>query len=379
MPDKKLLGGNDKVRVAVAQAAPVFMDKARTIDKVCHLLQEAGSHGAQLVVFPETFIPAYPAWYTGGWESPPKEWSTYMLALQDNAVVVGSQDTEVLGQACRQAGVYAAIGINELDNRPGSRTIYNTLLFLGRDGRLLGRHRKLMPTYTERTYWGWGDASDLFVLDTDIGRIGGLICGENMMVLMKAAMMSQGEEFHIAVWPGAWSGHSQATLMDPETDPQGGTCPIYPLIRSYALEAQCFVLSAGSLLRPQDFPEKWHHLVSSHHLNCSAAVGGSAMVNPFGRFMAGPNFGQETLLYADCQASQIKLAKVLFDLLGHYSRWDIVRLQVRQEPWGPLVKSGHAFAMEVPQDELKRISQEHQVSLEKLEEIVSELHKAASI
>lgn len=373
MPEKKLLGGQDKVKVALAQAAPVFMDKEKTVEKVCRLIKEAGSNGAQLAVFPETFIPTYPAWYTGGWESSPKEWGPYMIALQDNAIVVGSRDTEILGQACREAGIYVAIGCNELDDRPGSRTVYNTLLFFGRDGKVIGRHRKLMPTFTERTYWGFGDASDLFVLDTDIGRIGGLICGENMMVLLKAAMMSKGEEFHIAVWPGAWSGHGRTALMDPETDTQGETSPIYPSTRSYALEAQCFVLSCSGLLRPSDFPERWTHLLGSHHMNITAAVGGSAVVNPFGRFISGPTFNQETILYADCHANQIKLAKVIFDVLGHYTRWDVVRLQVRQEPWVPEVKAGKAYHLEVPGQELRHISEENEIELNKLEKILEEL------
>lgn len=377
MPEKKILGGNEKVKVALAQAAPVFMDKENTIDKVCRLIKEAGRNGAQLAVFPETFIPTYPAWYTGGWNNSPREWSPYMIALQDNAVVVGSQDTEALGQACREVGLYAAIGCNELDDRPGSRTVYNTLLFFGRDGRVLGRHRKLMPTFTERTYWGFGNAGDLFVLDTDIGRIGGLICGENMMVLMKAAMMSKGEEFHIAVWPGAWTAHSKTSIMDPETDPSGANCPIFPVIRSYALEAQCFVLSCSGLLRAEDFPEKWRHLIGNEHMNFSAAVGGSAAVNPYGRFLAGPAFGQEGIVYADCYANQIKLAKVIFDVLGHYTRWDVVRLQVRQEPWVPEVKAGKAYHFEVPREELRRISEENEIDMGKLENILEELSSRA--
>ncbi|MFQ5826836.1 MAG: carbon-nitrogen hydrolase family protein [Dehalococcoidia bacterium] len=376
MKEKRLLGGREKVKVAVAQAAPVFMDKEKTIEKVCGLIAEAGQNGAQLVVFPETFIPTYPAWYTGGWESRPREWAPYMVALQDNAVVVGSRDTEALGEATRGANIYAAIGINELDDRTGSRTVYNTLLFLGPEGKVLGRHRKLMPTYTERTYWGWGDASDLLVLDTDIGRIGGLICGENMMILLKAAMMHKGEEFHIAVWPGAWAGHGRETLMDPETDAQGGTCPIYPVIRSYALESQCFVLSCGGILRQEDIPEKWQHLHESHHLNYAAAVGGSAIVNPMGRYMAGPSFGEEALLYADCHANQLKLAKVIFDCLGHYTRWDAVQLRVRKGPWTPEVVEAGPRPLEVPQEELRRISQEWEIEMDRLEGILEELSRS---
>ncbi|MDP6347862.1 MAG: carbon-nitrogen hydrolase family protein [Dehalococcoidia bacterium] len=376
MKEKRILGGRKEVRVATAQAAPVFMDKEKTIEKVSGLMAEAAKGGAQLVVFPETFIPTYPAWYTGGWESQPREWAPYMVALQDNAVVVGSRDTEALGEAARAANIYAAIGINELDDRTGSRTVYNTLIFMGPDGKVLGRHRKLMPTYTERTYWGWGDASDLFVLDTDIGRIGGLICGENMMILLKAAMMHRGEEFHIAVWPGAWSAHGKTSLMDPETDTLGGTCPIYPVIRSYALESQCFVLSCGGILRREDIPENWDYLHQGQHLNYAAAVGGSAIVNPMGRYMAGPSLGEETILYADCHANQLKLAKVIFDCLGHYTRWDAVQLKVRTEPWTPDGSEGRTHLPEVPREDLKRISQEWEIDVDQLEGILQDLSRS---
>lgn len=373
MQEKRVLGGREKVKVAVVQAASVFMDKESTIEKACNLIREAGRNGAELIVFPETFIPGYPAIYTGGWESKPSEWGPYMIALQDNSLLVNSRDTEILGEAAREANAYAVIGCNELDGRPGSRTVYNTLLFIGRDGKVMGKHRKLMPTYTERTYWGWGDASDLQVFDTDIGRIGGLICGENFMILVKAAMMQKGEEFHIAVWPGVWTGHGQAHIMDPETDPQGGSSALYPIIRSYACEAQAFVLSSNGILGEKDFPDKWKHIKDSDHTNYSWAVGGSAIVNPHGRFIAGPSIGEETILYADCHAHHIKLAKALFDCLGHYTRWDVVRLQVRTEPWTPEVEMEEKPSVKVPIRELRRISEEHEISLDKLEAIVEEL------
>jgi len=377
--EKKVLGGREKVRVAVAQMAAVFLDKARTVDKACQAILEAGRQGAELITFPEAFVPGYPAVYTGGWESDPKEWSPYMLALQDNALVVGDRETQLLAEACRQARVYAVIGCNELDDRVGSRTLFNSLFFFGRDGELLGRHRKLMPTYTERTYWGWGDASDLFVLDTDIGRIGGLICGENLMVLVKAAMMHRGEEFHIAVWPGAWSGHGHSHIMEPETDPHKGSCLIYPLIRSYAIEAQCFVLSASGLLRDGDIPERWQSLKKSPHMNYSWAVGGSAVVNPYGRFIADPTLGEETILYADCHASQIKLSKALFDVLGHYARWDVAQLLVRTHPWEPVVSEEEAEewererAEELTWEEVKQVAEKYNMDPEALESALDDL------
>jgi amidase/nitrilase len=378
MKEKKVLGGREKVKVAVVQAAPVFMDKERTMAKACDLIREAGRNGAELIVFPETFIPGYPAIYTGGWESNPSEWGPYMIALQDNSLLVNSRDTEILGEAAREANAYTVMGCNELDDRQGSRTVYNTLVFIGRDGKVMGRHRKLMPTYTERTYWGWGNASDLKVFDTDIGRIGGLICGENLMVLLKAAMMQKGEEFHIAVWAGVWSGQGKTHIMDPETDPQGGSSTIYPVIRSYACESQAFVLSSGGILGEKDFPDKWKHLKDSNHTNYSFAVGGSAIVNPHGRLIAGPLIGEEAILYADCHAHHIKLAKALFDCLGHYARWDVARLQVRREPWTPEIEMAEKPSLKLPMSELRRISEAHEISLEKLEAIIEELNTLLS-
>jgi predicted amidohydrolase len=142
-----------------------------------------------------------------------------MIALQENSLVIPSEDTHILGEAARDAGAYVVIGCNELDDRPGSQTVYNTLLFIDRNGEVLGRHRKTMPTYTERIYWGMGDASDLRVFDTDIGRIGGLICWENHMTLIRAAMIHRGEEFHIAVWPGNWK-RGEDLLLDAEAQPR---------------------------------------------------------------------------------------------------------------------------------------------------------------
>ena len=168
----KVLGGKDKVKVAVAQVSPVFMDKEKTIEKACRYIREAGENGAELVVFPEAYIPGYPAFYTVGYETNPHDWTDFVIALQDNSVSIPGEDTEILAQAAKDAGAYVVIGCNELSDRVGSQTVYNTLLYLDRNGSVLGKHRKLMPTYTERTYWGMGDGSDLDVFQTEIGKGG---------------------------------------------------------------------------------------------------------------------------------------------------------------------------------------------------------------
>jgi nitrilase len=366
---KKILGGREKVKVAVVQAAPVFMDKKRTIEKACMLIKEAGRNGAELIAFSEAFIPTYPAYYTVGYETNPHEWTDYMIALQDNSVVIPSEDTEILGRAAKEAGAYVVMGCNELDNRLGSCTVYNTLLFIGKDGNVMGKHRKLMPTYTERVYWGQGDGSDINVFDTDIGRIGGLICWENHMTLIRAAMIHRGEEFHIAVWPGNWR-RGETKLLDADTTPGGAL--LQSLIRVHAFEAGAFVLSACGFLTHEDFPERWRYIRDGNHINYDWAQGGSAIVNPAGRYLVEPNFEKDAILYAECYANQIKAVKAVFDALGHYSRWDIAQLRIRREGWSPETTLTEAS---LSTTELRRISQEFEIDIEKLESLIDEFEK----
>ncbi len=370
----KVLGGREKVKVAVVQASPVFMDKERTIEKACSLIKDAGSNGAELVAFSEAFIPGYPAYYTMGYETPPQEWTDFMIALQDNSLQIPSEDTAILGEAAKEAGAYVVIGCNELDDRPGSRTVYNCLLFIDKNGEVMGRHRKIMPTYTERIYWGQGDASDIKVFDTDIGRIGGLICWENHMTLVRAAMIHRGEEFHIAVWPGNWKRGEQK-LLEADTSPGGINCNIQALIKVHAFEAGAFVLSGCGYLDSDDFPEKWHGIRDGGHINYDWARGGSSIVNPAGRYLAEPNFEKDAILYAECYANQIKAVKAVFDSLGHYSRWDVAQLAIRKEGWEPEFELNDNLKpqIDLADSELKRISEQYEISLENLESLIKDL------
>lgn len=177
---KPVLGGRESVKVAIAQVPPAYMDRERSVERACETIREAGRGGAELIVFPEVWLAGYPYW-TEGWDSHLPEWIEGRVRFRDAALVIPSEDTERLGQAAREVNAYVVMGCDEIDPRPEVQTIYNTLLFIGRDGTVMGRHRKLMPTFTERMFWGMGDASDLVVFDTDIGRIGGLICGEHLM------------------------------------------------------------------------------------------------------------------------------------------------------------------------------------------------------
>ena len=199
-----ILGGRDQVRAAVVQASSAFMDKTGCIEKACDLITEAGKEGADIVVFPETWIPTYPYW-TMGWGTSATAFHDVMADLQDNSLVVNSDDTDRLGRAARDAGAYVIMGCNELDDRIGSRTLFNSLVYIGKDGQIMGCHRKLIPSFIERIWWGCSDARDLQVFDTDIGRIGGQICWENHIVNITAWFIAQGVDIHVAVWPGLWN------------------------------------------------------------------------------------------------------------------------------------------------------------------------------
>ena len=170
---KPVLGGHESVKIAVAQVPSAFLDRKKTIARACAVIREAAQNDAALVVFPEVWVSGYPFW-SEGWDSQIPGWIDARMRFREAALVIPSDDTDRLSQAACEANIYVAIGCNELDARPEVETIYNTLLFIGRDGKLIGRHRKLQPTFCERLFWGQGDGSDLFVLDTDIGRIGGL-------------------------------------------------------------------------------------------------------------------------------------------------------------------------------------------------------------
>src|SRR5207302_9552327 len=166
------------VMVAAVQASPVFLDREATIDKAAALIEKASGAGAKLVAFAEAFVPTYPdwVWRTRPWDDGASQWFVRML---DQSVEVPSKSTDAIGAAAREANAYVAIGVNERDRE--SSTIYNTYLYFGPDGKLLGKHRKLMPTGGERLVWGSGDGSTLFVTDTPYGRLGGLLCWENYM------------------------------------------------------------------------------------------------------------------------------------------------------------------------------------------------------
>src|SRR5699024_6458381 len=320
--DKKVMGGLDKVRVAAIQAPQIVFNKEKSVEIACQNIKEAGANGAQLVAFSETYIPAYPAYYTGGFSNQIEEWAMWNVSLQEHSIAIPGDETEIIGNACKEAGVFCVMGVNELDDTPGSRTLYNTQILFGDDGSILGRHRKLIPTYTERAYWGQGDGSDLQVHKTQIGRIGSLICWEHHTPLLRAAQMLMGEEFHIANWPGNWTfgkrndnGGRKGRLAEPSVDPMNSDSQF--AAREYAFQSGSFVISVSGLLREQDFEPEFKSFIDSPHMNFDWAVGGSSIISSYGEHIAGPGFNEETIVYGDCEANEIKAAKVVFGSLGH--------------------------------------------------------------
>jgi nitrilase len=316
---KPVLGGRDKVKVAIVQKAPVFMDREASVTLAEKLIAEAADGGTDLIVFPEVWLAGYPYW-TEGWDSPLQKWVAGRIIFRDAAILAPSEDTERLGAAARKAGAYVVMGCNEIDERPEVSTIYNTLLFFDRDGSLMGRHRKTMPTFTERMFWGLGDASDLRIFETDIGRIGGLICGEHLMTLVRAAMIGLGEEIHIAVFPGAFSTHVGPQLE--EWDESGQAFWGHTLVRAHALEAGAYVVSACGQIDDSDIPNTFPY---KGGMNIGYARGGSSIIGPSGLPLVGPVEGP-AIVRAELDAGKIKARKAIIDTNGHYARPDLLRL-----------------------------------------------------
>ncbi len=311
-----------RLKVAVVQAAPVLFDREATVAKACRLTAEAAAQGAQLVLFPEAFVPAYPRGLSFGVvvgsRSPAgrRTWERYWA----NTVEVPSAATEALGAAARAAGVTLAIGVIERDAEFSHGTLYCTLLYFGPDGRLLGKHRKLKPTAAERLIWGEGDGSTLTVLETPVGRVGGLICWENYMPLARMALYAQGVELYLA--PTADSRDTwQATL------------------RHIACEGRCFVLGCNQFVTksmyPTDLPGV-EELASQPEIMCR---GGSAIISPLGEVLAGPLYDQEGTLYADLDLAELVRARFDFDVVGHYARPEVLQLVVNGQPRRPAVHS----------------------------------------
>ena len=305
------------VRVAVVQAAPVGFDREETLEKVRVLAAEAAGQGARLIVFPEAFVAGYPRGLDFGVRvgSRTPEGRELFRRYWESGVDIPGPAVAALGEAARQAEAHLVIGVVERDGG----TLYCSVLFFAPDGSLLGKHRKPMPTAAERLVWGFGDGSTLPVFDTPIGRLGAVICWENYMPLLRMHMYAQGIQLYCA-----------PTADDRET--------WLPTMRHIALEGRCFVLGCNQFARRSDYPAVYP-AIQGDDPSAVMSRGGSCIIDPMGRILAGPDFDGPTILVAGLDLAEIPRAKFDFDVVGHYARPDVFRLVVNTAATLPVVRN----------------------------------------
>ena len=297
-------------KVAVAQVAPVFLNKELTVDKACKVIEEAGQKGAELLVFPEAFVSGYPDWV---WLVPNHQGAMLndlYRQLVENAVSVPDESTDQLCKAAKDAGVNVVIGMHERNTEKSNSSLYNSLLFIDAEGMILGKHRKLIPTGGERLVWSRGDGSSLTSYDTSAGKIAGLICWENFMPLARNAIYEAGAQI----------------LAAPTWDKSPNWLQT---MQHVAREGGLFVLSSCMALKMDDIPDQYEfkklYPTEREWIN----VGNSCIIGPGGQILAGPLEAEEGILYADIDLRQILSAKRMFDVSGHYARPDVFDFNVR--------------------------------------------------
>jgi len=302
-------------KIAIIQQPPVFLDKQKTIEKACQIVKQVAAEGAKLVLFSETFIPGYPAWI---WRLRPGNDGNICQEshrrLLENSITLASDDLDPLKRAAAEYQVTIVCGINEKDSDLSQATLYNAMITIDHRGELVNHHRKLMPTNPERMTWGAGDARGLKVVDSPVGRIGGLICWENFMPLARYSIYAQGVEIYLA--PTYDEGEGWIGTM-----------------QHIAREGRCWVVCCGSAIQasdiPDDFPEKDRLYPDAQKwIN----PGDSLVVAPGGKIMAGPMHKEKGIVYFDIDVKQSAAAKRTLDVAGHYSRPDIFNLQINTQP-----------------------------------------------
>ncbi len=314
----------------------MFLDLDATIEKACGLVEEAAAEGAALVAFPEAFVPGYPLWV---WFIPPGKTHplrTLYSELHANSVAIPGAAVNRLGEAAADCGVTVAIGVNERNSEGSNSTLHNTLLYLGSDGRVLGKHRKLIPTAGERLVWGQAAGSDLEVFELPFGRLSGLLCWENYMPLARYALTAWGEQIHVAP---TWDRGE----------------PWISTLRHIAKESRCFVLGACQAFHKDDIPDEFEF--KAEYLDGVDGwinPGLSLIVDPDGKIVAGPLDSEEGILYADVHPNQLVGPRWQLDTAGHYARPDVFELRIHREPRPPLVeldtREGETVTEEVDQD-----------------------------
>jgi predicted amidohydrolase len=303
------------VHVAVVQSEPA-QSLEEGLQRTEALVREAARSGATLVAFPETWLPGYPAWLdvcrdVALWDHEPVK-ATFARYAHGSVDVTG-ESGQLLRRIAERHGVTLVVGVSErVSAGPGRGTLYNSLLVIDSNGRLLNHHRKLVPTYTERMVWGNGDADGLTAVDTGAGRVGGLVCWEHWMPLARQALHDSGEDIHVAVWPTVHDRHQLAS-------------------RYYAFEGRCFVLAAGSVMRATSLPPELD--VDRTKLATASALvlrGGSAIIGPDGDYVVPPLWDRPGILVAELDLERVRRESMTLDVSGHYSRPDCLSMTVHR-------------------------------------------------
>ncbi len=296
------------VTVAAVQSTPVFLDRDATVEVLVASIKEAAAAGASLIVFPEAILPGYPDWV---WRTIPWSDGSWYRRLHEQAVEIPGPATDALGAAAAEAGAWVAVGVTERVGSSG--TLYNTLLYIDPTGAVAGVHRKLIPTGGERTVWGNGDGSTLTVLDTDFGRLGGLLCWESLMPLARAALYEQGIDIYVAP---TWD-NSDAWLST---------------LRHVAREGRVFVIGTNTCLHARDVPRSLPGAdqIYSDDEGDWMSRGNTVIVGPDGDVLAGPLTGESGMLIVTLDLGDLVTARRQFDPIGHYARPDVFELTVHR-------------------------------------------------
>jgi len=305
----------NSLTVAIIQVSPVYLDLAKSLEKMHHYIKTATAKGAQMIVFGETWLCGYPSWLDhcpniAIWDHEPTK--DVFLKMLKSGVEVPSKTTEQIGKWAKQYKVTIMVGANEVAAKKGNGTIYNSLLLFDPKGNLVNHHRKLMPTYTEKMLYGHGDGVGLKTVDTGFGEIGGLICWEHWMPLSRQALHNEKEIIHVAVWPCVFERHQIAS-------------------RHYAFEGRCFVIAAGQILRVSDMPKELEmpdHLKDKpDHMMLN---GGSCVIGPDGNYLLEPQFDIEGVLLCEIKdLDQAYKERMTLDVTGHYQRLDVFDFKVK--------------------------------------------------
>ena len=300
-----------KVKVCLIQDSPVFFDKEKTIQKIESLVKTHARQGCELIVFPESFIPGYPRGFSFGAVvgSRTEEGRKIYTEYHKNSLDIEGEELQRLVKLAKTEKVYLVIGITEKQSNNGS--LYCSMLYISPTDGFLGVHRKIKPTGSERIIWSEDDGKSLVSFDTKIGKLGGLICWENYMPLARMSMYQKGVEIYIA--PTADSREEWTSTM-----------------KHIALEGRCFVLGCNQYYTKSMYPEKYQHLVENEPENLCR--GGSVIVSPLGKVIAGPLFDEAGALIAEIDLDEIVHAKLDFDVNGHYSRNDIFEFKANNQP-----------------------------------------------